>query len=214
MSQLSLLDISSITPVLGGKLIESDPPVDFIPNFLSEDEANTLLFQSLDTVEWSQNSTKMYGKTIPLPRREAIYGDRPYTYTYSGGKVSLTARLWDDAKFLHSLKTRVEQATGFKYQLVIGNHYRNGRDSIGFHDDGRPELGKCPAIASISLGAARTFKLRQKVKGSFIHSFEMTHGSLILMRPGCQENWAHAVPKTSKPVGARVNWTFRPWKEE
>lgn len=38
-------------------------------------------------------------------------------------------------------------------------------------------------------------------------------GSLLIMLPGCQEEWVHAVPKTARPVGDRINWTFRPYVE-
>jgi alkylated DNA repair dioxygenase AlkB len=34
---------------------------------------------------------------------------------------------------------------------------------------------------------------------------------LLVMQPGCQENFVHAVPKTAKACGERVNWTFRPY---
>jgi hypothetical protein len=30
------------------------------------------------------------------------------------------------------------------------------------------------------------------------------------MLPGYQEDWVHAVPKTARPVGERINWTFKP----
>jgi alkylated DNA repair dioxygenase AlkB len=180
---------------------------DFQPEFLNLSEANELLEHSLK-LEWQHNSIRMFGKPLKLPRLEAMFGDSDYRYFYSGS-VELLAKPWSEP--LRKLRDRVEEITGYKYQLVIGNQYRSGSDYIGYHADNEPSLGKSPAIASISLGATRTFKVRQNIKGAKPISFELTHGSLILMRPGCQELCKHAIAKTSRPCEVRINWTFRPY---
>jgi len=35
------------------------------------------------------------------------------------------------------------------------------------------------------------------------------YGSLLLMGKGTQTDWQHALPRTSRPIGPRVNLTFR-----
>ncbi|MGJ3249217.1 MAG: alpha-ketoglutarate-dependent dioxygenase AlkB family protein [Elainellaceae cyanobacterium] len=193
--------------------LDEIPPslVDFYPDFLSQQEADRLLAHST-SLEWQHNTIRMFGKMLKLPRLEAMFGDSTeYRYFYSGS-VELTAKEWTDP--LKKLRDKVERATGFTYQVVIGNQYRNGREYIGYHSDNEPSLGKSPAIASISLGATRIFKVKRRGKGHKPISFELTHGSLILMKPGCQETCIHALMKTTKPVDVRVNWTFRPWLTE
>ncbi|WP_460501030.1 alpha-ketoglutarate-dependent dioxygenase AlkB [Hymenobacter agri] len=37
----------------------------------------------------------------------------------------------------------------------------------------------------------------------------MPNGSLLLMRGPTQQHWQHALPKTARPVGPRLNLTFR-----
>jgi len=37
----------------------------------------------------------------------------------------------------------------------------------------------------------------------------LEHGSLLLMKGATQHNWKHQIPKTAKPVGSRINLTFR-----
>jgi alkylated DNA repair dioxygenase AlkB len=64
-------------------------------------------------------------------------------------------------------------------------------------------------IASLSLGSTRKFKLRLKGSGETV-DYHLESGSLLIMLPGCQEDWVHAVPKTAHPVGEQINWTFRP----
>lgn len=187
----------------------------YLPGWLEAAEA-TQLFELSTALGWHQNEFSIYGKTMPLPRREVVFGDEPYRYSYSRGRVILTAEPWPT--WLWMLRSRVEKATNCSFPLVIGNRYDSGKDHIGWHDDGRPELGPKPAIASVSLGAARTFQVRRKPsfrgERTAIDSYVLGHGDLLIMPPGFQESHLHRVSQSSKAEGSRVNWTFRPWVAE
>lgn len=185
---------------------EPDLPVDYQPGFLDQPEANALLDYCL-RLPWQQNQITIRGMTMAVPRLEYLAGDPGCSYKYSGS-VLLEPTPWCEP--LLGLREKVEKATGFKYQIVIGNLYRHAADSIGWHADLDPVMGSQPAIASISLGHQRKFQLRFKEKYSVIHDFWLAHGSLLLMKPGCQQSFIHQVPKTTKSVGVRVNLTFRP----
>jgi hypothetical protein len=39
--------------------------------------------------------------------------------------------------------------------------------------------------------------------------FVLEPGSLLVMRGASQRQWQHAVPRTARPAGARINLTFR-----
>lgn len=182
-------------------------PVSYQPDFLNRQEADTLLDYCLGKPKWQQNQITMRGMTMDVPRLEYLAGDPGCSYRYSGSVV-LEPTPW--CAPLLGLKHKVEEATGFKFQIVIGNLYRHADDSIGWHADQDPVMGNQPAIASISLGYERKFQLRFKEKGSQIHDLWLAHGSLLLMKPGCQQTHIHQVPKTTKSVGIRVNLTFRP----
>ncbi|WP_051470250.1 alpha-ketoglutarate-dependent dioxygenase AlkB family protein [Fischerella sp. PCC 9605] len=110
---------------------------------------------------------------------------------------------------LQELRLRIELETSYRFNIVLCNRYRDGKDSVGWHNDNEPSMGTSPAIASISLGATRKFQMRLK-SGRSITDFWLEHGSLFLMKPGCQESWVHQVPKTSRAIGERINLTFRP----
>jgi alkylated DNA repair dioxygenase AlkB len=200
MQQLSLLTESH------------SPPVRYWPGFLAPAEADQLLEQSLE-LEWQQNQFPAPGgKLIPMPRLELMFGDSErFNYTYSGS-VTFSAQPWPP--FLAELRNRVEAATGYRYQIGVGNQYRTGQDSIGYHADDERSQGEHPAIASVSLGATRSFRLKRKQAGGQSFGFDLSHGDLLLMQPGCQEEWVHALPKTSKNCGVRINWTFRPYDKE
>jgi alkylated DNA repair dioxygenase AlkB len=64
-------------------------------------------------------------------------------------------------------------------------------------------------IASVSLGATRRFKLRHRRLRDAAATIELAHGDLLLMAGSTQHAYVHAVPKTARPVGERVNLTFR-----
>jgi alkylated DNA repair dioxygenase AlkB len=195
MQQLSLLETIDT------------PPVQYWPGFLTQTQAYDLLEKSLD-LEWQHNSMSMFGKPCLLPRLETMFGDSTaYHYVYSGS-VELRAKPWP--RFLKELWEIIEGHTGYSFQVCIGNQYRNGQDSIGYHSDDGASIGERPAIASVSLGATRTFRIKKK-SGGQSYSYDLGHGDLLVMLPGCQEHWVHAIPKSTKASGVRINWTFRPY---
>lgn len=154
---------------------------------------------------WRAEQVTVWGKTFPQPRLIAWYGLSGKNYSYSG--IKLSPLPWTDA--LIDIKSRVETASGLQFNSVLLNYYRDHRDSMGFHSDDEPELGARPAIASLSLGEERTLvfkhkKLKIKPVRLLLHS-----GSLLIMKGDTQANWKHGIEKESKPLGPRVNLTFR-----
>lgn len=188
-----------------------DPPMQTIPlrdgglllfaeQFFPPAEADALFATLRDQTPWGQEVSR--GK--PFPRLTAWYADPGLTYHYSG--VSHHATPWTDD--LLAVKARVEAAAGVTWNSLLLNLYRDGRDSIGFHTDAEPELGVNPVIGSVSLGAARRFVLKHVATGETME-LDLGHGSLLVMGGTSQHHWKHGVPKTARPVGGRINLTFR-----
>ncbi|HYW18113.1 MAG TPA: alpha-ketoglutarate-dependent dioxygenase AlkB [Nodularia sp. (in: cyanobacteria)] len=174
------------------------------PDFLTKQEANEL-YQHCQELQWQQNQIRMLGKTMPVPRLECIYGDEGCDYLYSKS-VLLKPQPWTSS--LAQLRDRITSATGYSFRIVIGNQYKSGQHSIGWHNDNEASMGFNPAIASISLGSVRKFQI--KPIGGKPTDFWLEHGSLLVMLPGCQSTHLHQVPKTNKVVSTRINLTFRP----
>ena len=193
MQQLNLFAESA--PVL---------PVSYYPDFLTLEQANEL-YQHCLKLEWQQNQIRIAGKTMPVPRLECIYGDYGCDYLYSNS-VFLKPLWWTEA--LSILRDQITALTGYKFRIVIGNQYRSGQDSIGWHSDNESSMGFEPAIASVSLGSSRKFQI--KPRDGKPTDFWLEHGSLLVMHPGCQSTHLHQVPKTNKVVSTRINLTFRP----
>ncbi|GAB3536759.1 hypothetical protein GCM10027443_27860 [Pontibacter brevis] len=146
----------------------------------------------------------MFGKQLPVPRLTAWYGDKGYTYSGLYNKP----QPW--VPVLQSLRERVQEVTGQEYNSVLLNFYRSGNDSMGWHADDEAELGKEPAIASLSFGGERRFSLKHRTRKDLkTVTIPLTHGSLLLMQGPTQYYWLHHIPKTKHPVQPRINLTFR-----
>ena len=166
-----------------------------------------MLQKLINGITWRQNTIKMYGKENPVPRLEAWYGDPGKSYTYSG--ITMQPTPWNDD--LKIIKNSIEPESGVIFNSVLINYYRDGKDRVAWHSDDEKELGRNPVIGSVSLGAERNFKLRHKqykVNG-LKKQITLRHGSFLLMKGSTQHHWMHEIPRTAKPIGPRINLTFR-----
>jgi alkylated DNA repair dioxygenase AlkB len=168
--------------------------------FLPRSEADRLFETLRREVSWEQFRNHLW----TFPRLTAFAADRGVTYRYSG--VMHAGSGWSPA--LAGIRQRIERVAGAAFNGVLLNLYRDGRDSMGRHADAEPELGINPLVASLSLGAGRSFVLRHNCSGEK-RVLELTHGSLLLMGGSLQHHWTHELPKTRAPVGERINLTFR-----
>jgi alkylated DNA repair dioxygenase AlkB len=182
-----------------------DAEVLFYREFYTASESDDLFEELTRTISWKQETIRIMGGTTPIPRLTAWYGDEGKLYSWSG--ITQHPHPWTPA--LLRMKERVEAAAAVRFYSVLLNLYRDGRDSVGWHSDDEPELGENPVIASVSLGAARSFQFKHKHNPALRHTIELTHGSLLLMRGATQHFWKHQIPKTAKPCGPRINLTFR-----
>ncbi|MEJ8757669.1 alpha-ketoglutarate-dependent dioxygenase AlkB [Pontibacter sp. H259] len=186
------------------KIPMPDADVWYAPAFFTPEQSELYYNQLLEQVNWQQEHIKLFGKAVVLPRLTAWYGDK--SYTYSGLKNQPQPWL----PLLLNLKTQVELATNHTYNSVLLNLYQDGQSGMGWHSDDEPELGAEPTIASVSFGAPRRFGFRHKQNRAIKNLYlTVAPGSVVLMQGPTQHNWQHAIPKTAKPTGKRINLTFR-----
>lgn len=183
----------------------ADADLAFDPHWLERGSAQTLFDELLATIPWEVHRIRLFGREVDSPRLSCWIGDPDAAYTYSGTRF--VPRPWPQA--LLPVRERLSRESGVDFNSVLANLYRNGNDSMGWHSDSEAELGPQPTIASLSLGATRRFVLKQRRDPSVKLAVELPPGSLLLMRGYTQTNYKHALPRTAKPVGARINLTFR-----
>lgn len=106
-----------------------------------------------------------------------------------------------------AIKKRIENHVKHKFSVCVCIYYPDGNAGVDFHSD-EVAFGNTDIIPSISLGEEREFCLREK-KTREVHSFQLKHGSLLTMGPGCQQYYEHSLPIDPKYLKPRINLTFR-----
>jgi alkylated DNA repair dioxygenase AlkB len=177
----------------------------FDPHWLAPGDADALLAALRTTIAWEVHRVRLFGREHPAPRLSCWIGDAGASYRYSGMRFEPHA--WPSA--LANVRDRLRNELGFDFNSVLANLYRDGRDAMGWHSDDEPGLGPAPVIASVSLGATRRFVLRHRNDTARRLALELPHGSLLVMAGATQRQYRHALPRTARPVGERINLTFR-----
>lgn len=187
-----------------------DGEILFMKNFLDLSEAQNLFEILQKTINWRQEHIKMYGKTHLVPRKTAWYGEEGLNYSYS--RIICYPEKWTDE--LNFIKSEIEKLIpSEKFTSVLLNLYNDGNDKMGWHADDEKELGINPTIASVSFGATRRFDIKHKEIPGLQYQFELTSGSLLIMRGALQHHWIHQIPTQKKVTKPRINLTFRTIKK-
>ncbi|MBU3700033.1 MAG: alpha-ketoglutarate-dependent dioxygenase AlkB [Candidatus Kapabacteria bacterium] len=160
----------------------------------------------IDTLQWRAESITMFGRTIMQPRLIAFYADEGVSYTYS--RRTFKGLTW--TPLLEHLGNIAQQVAAAPFNSVLANYYRDGADSMGMHADDEPELGPEPVIVSMSFGATRRFVLKHRTRTDVPPLvMPLADSSIMIMRGPTQHHWLHGIKKETRPVGPRVNLTFR-----
>lgn len=177
----------------------------FAPDWLQAGQADALFAELRDSIEWETHRIRLFGREVDSPRLSSWIGDEGASYTYSGARFQ--PRPWPHA--LADIRRRLARELDYEFNSVLANRYRNGRDYMGWHSDNESALGPQPIIASLSLGATRRFILKGRQEPRRRLELELPCGSMLVMRGDTQQNYRHALPRTARPVGERINLTFR-----
>ncbi|QQL50753.1 alpha-ketoglutarate-dependent dioxygenase AlkB family protein [Mucilaginibacter ginkgonis] len=198
MSQMDIFGASQKREVLPGLL-------DYLPGFITAGESADLLQHLINTSPWTQRSVIMYGKAVLTPRLTAWFGDRNIDPVFNGD--GLAPHDWTPE--LLSLKERVEVESGIEFNSVLLNYYRDGNDSVSWHDDRDGLEGRNKFVVSLSLGATRSFDIRRKDDHAIKYSIPLESGSYLFMKNDFQKDWQHRIAKSVNIIKPRINLTFR-----
>jgi alkylated DNA repair dioxygenase AlkB len=186
-----VIDLSRAIPVVDG--------ITLYPDALAD--ADDWFARLRDELALRQEFLQFFGRDVPMPRLTAWYGDAGATYTYS--RLRNEPMAWMPS--LKRLREALNASLALALNSCLANWYRDGNDSMGWHADRERELRD--SIVSISLGASRTFQLREGLKGKAL-STKLQHGSILLMTVASQHRYSHRVPR-EHCTGERLNLTFR-----
>jgi alkylated DNA repair dioxygenase AlkB len=178
----------------GEAIVSGDGDVTLYRGWLSRGRADALLAHIRETASWVQERRKMYDRFVDVPREQAWLGDdreRPFTPP------------------LDAVRRELETLLATRFCYVLLNRYRDGNDSVAWHNDREAARMAAPTIASLTLGATRAFDIRPKADPTRVVSIDLDHGDLIVMRGETQTHYDHRVRKDPRIADERINLTFR-----
>ena len=179
--------------------------VSYNAGFLTDPEADRYL-RAVEQLEFRQEEIRLYGRVHKVPRLTAAFGEAgSIVYEYSG----IRSQADPFPAFLEQLRDKVQYSTDCCFNFVLINLYRDGHDRVGWHSDDEKTLGSTIDVASLSLGATRSFKLRCNSASKTQLSQRLCHGSLLLMKHPTQLHWQHCISQERRVKRPRYNLTFR-----
>lgn len=183
-----------------------EPDVLWEREFLTHAEQLALFDFCRDDIDWQQKTITFGGPPVLVPRLLAWFGDVDYAYSGIRHPARPMPGPLDDLR-IRMERLLAERGVSARFNSVLMNYYRDGNDSIGMHADDETQLGLNSVIASVSLGAPRTFKMVHNASRTRI-DYRLEGGSLLVMKGDTQQTWRHGVAK-EPGAGPRINLTYR-----
>jgi alkylated DNA repair dioxygenase AlkB len=186
--------------------LEDGAVVRYLPQYIPFDVAREQAETLKADVPWANREVHLFGRAFKEPRLTAWMAPKGCRYLYSG--LIQEPSPWHP--WLAQLLPRIEQDTGHRMNSVLANWYRDGQDGVGWHADNEFCFRKNPPVVSLSLGTPRRFQIRHR-RSKKTYEWLLGNGDLLVMEGNLQSTHVHQVPRTAKPVGPRLNFTFRPY---
>jgi alkylated DNA repair dioxygenase AlkB len=171
---------------------DGESAIVYYPDVVGFEEAAAMFARFRDDLQWTQERMWMYDHEVDVPRLRAYWTD--------------AEAVPDD---IVALRKRIEAFLGVPFSSVSFNYYRDGRDSVAWHNDHLEELVDRPVIALLSLGAVRPMLIRSKSRPRKTFEIDLEPGSLLVMSGRSQELWEHHIPKLKRAVSPRISVAFR-----
>lgn len=178
--------------------------VNYYGRVLSIEQNHHFYKYLLNEIPWKNDEALIFGKHIVTKRKVAWFGDKEYSYIYSG--TTRKSLLW--TKELLELKKLIESQLNLKFNSCLLNLYPTGNEGMAWHSDDEKSLGKDTVIASLTFGAERYFAFKHKKTQEKVKLL-LENGSLLVMKGVTQTYWLHRLPPTVNVKSPRINLTFR-----
>lgn len=147
----------------------------------------------------------VFGRVAHQNRSVSFFSDTSIGYRYSGqlaASKSLTPSL-------QSLLLAINQMFGAEFNGILINKYDGGEESIGKHSDDEKALDRTAGVVSVSVGAVRTFRIRNKATGAIVANVPTDPTKILQMWGDFQKEFTHEIPVEKKVKGVRYSFTFR-----
>ena len=164
--------------------------LDVVPGWVPDHGA--LFDRLLEIAPWQQRTRRMWDDEVLEPRLVAAWRTGE---PLPPEVAELVAPL--DARY------------GVRFDSCLINLYRDGNDAVAWHADTVRKTMRDPLVATVSLGARRSFLVRPADGGAVVRRYAPGEGDLIVMGGSMQHDWHHTVPRERSASGARMSITLR-----
>ena len=177
------------------------------PRFYDRATADAMFDEISQYLGLNFTSYLIEGARVRSPRRMMWCADSGVgEYRFSANHVpGLAAHAFTPT--LRRMRRDVERAVGASFNAVLINLYADGSEFSDWHFDDDPWLGRDFDVPSLSLGAARPFRVRRR-GGVNETTVTLGHGSLLVMKGAFKREYEHSLPRVNG-VGVRINLTWR-----
>ena len=139
---------------------------------------------------WQQRTRTMWDKDVLEPRMVAVV-PAPFPSYVTELVEPLNARY------------------GVVFDSCLVNLYRDGQDAVAWHADTVRKKMRDPLVATVSLGARRSFLVKAAGGGPVLRRYRPGEGDLVVMGGAMQHDYVHTVPREASASGARMSVTLR-----
>jgi len=146
----------------------------------------------------------VYGRVCKQQRHVGFFSDTSCGYYYSN-KLMKSVPMPES---ISELLNEVNKLFGTSYNGILINKYMDGNDCIGAHSDDETCLD-ASGVVSISYGAERIFRIRDKIDKKIMIDVTTTHCSIMQMGGDFQKIYTHEIPVQKKIKESRISFTFR-----
>lgn len=164
-----------------------------------------ILAAEIDELLDSHPTIMIFGRVAHQNRSVSFFSDESIGYRYSG-------QLAASKPLTLSLKTLLHEINEYfdaHFNGILINKYENGEESIGKHSDDEKALDPTAGVISLSVGAIRKFRIRDKITGKIVADVPTLPSTIIQMWGDFQKEFTHEIPVEKKINDVRYSFTFR-----
>lgn len=148
---------------------------------------------------------KIMGRLANQNRSVSFFSDTSIGYRYSG-QLAASKPLTPSLK---ELLEGINETFGAEFNGILINKYDGGEETIGKHSDDEKALDRTAGVLSVSVGAVRKFRIRNKATGEIVADVPTDPGKIIQMWGDFQKEFTHEIPVEKTVKGLRYSFTFR-----
>ena len=168
-----------------------DNYVEYIENFSDDDTLLDEVWDECEAMDLSNKRNKTASKWLSTTKTPYYYTDTDPVHE----SEDITQSQFKAINKLRSIVSEHPEVDG-PLDACLVLKYSSSSSSTSIHDDSEDSIDQKKSICSFSTGCDRTLEFYDKAsikKPKMVKCIRMKNNSLVIMRPGTQQNFKHAV---------------------